>query len=65
MILIYNYNRFTGDVKVGRYAAGLINALTKILVVSHEAPRAEGARAEAKRSGVQKARNGTLLALRA
>ena len=34
---------------------GLINALTKMLVVSHEA----------KRSGVQKARNGTPLALRA
>jgi len=35
--------------------AGLINALTKMLVVSHEA----------KRSGVQKAQNGTPLALRA
>ena len=35
--------------------AGLINALTKMLVVSHEA----------KRCGVQKARNGTPLALRA
>ncbi len=34
---------------------GPINALTKMLVVSHEA----------KRSGVQKARNGTPLALRA
>jgi len=35
--------------------AGLINALTKMLVVSHEA----------KRSGVHKAWNGTPLALRA
>ena len=32
---------------------GLINVLMEMLVVSHEAPRAEGARAEAKRSGAQ------------
>ena len=37
------------------HTPGLINALTKMLVVSHEA----------KRSGVHKARNGTPLALRA
>jgi hypothetical protein len=50
--------------------SGLINALMKMLVVSHEALRAEGlgpkgTRAGAKRRGVPKAQNGTLLALRA
>ena len=53
--------------------SGLINALTNMLVVSHDAPRAEGARAEAKRrgeaclarTGVHKAWNGTPLTLRA
>jgi len=43
------------DFKSWLYRTGPINALTKMLVVSHEA----------KRSGVQKARNGTPLALRA
>ncbi len=47
--------RELSDVQVPPGLSGLINALTKMLVVSHEA----------KRSGVQKARNGTPLALRA